>query len=335
MAKIIFYEIEDWEKDYIRERLQGHDLVFYTENLDKDNLKTAKDADALGVFIYSEITPEVINSIPNLKLIATMSTGYDHIDLNEAKNKKVTVCNVPSYGENTVAEHTFGLILSISKKIIESVERTKKGNFCLDGLRGFDLKGKTIGVVGTGKIGRHVIRMAKGFEMNIIAYDPYPNNEFAQEMGFRYVSLDELLSNSDIITLHAPYMESTHHMINMDNINKIKRGAVLINTARGGLVETNALIEALRQGIISAAGLDVLEEEGFIREEKELLSNVFQTKCDYKTILQEHMLMSQDNVIVTPHNAFNTKEALQRIIDVTIENIKKFFEGNSQNVVNK
>lgn len=335
MAKIIFYEIEDWEKDYIRERLQGHELVFYTENLDKDNLKTAKDADAIGVFIYSEITPEVINSIPNLKLIATMSTGYDHIDLNEAKNKKVTVCNVPSYGENTVAEHTFGLILSISKKIIESVERTKKGNFCLDGLRGFDLKGKTIGVVGTGKIGRHVIRMAKGFEMNIIAYDPYPNNEFAQEMGFRYVSLDELLSNSDIITLHAPYMESTHHMINMDNINKIKRGAVLINTARGGLVETNALIEALRQGIISAAGLDVLEEEGFIREEKELLSNVFQTKCDYKTILQEHMLMSQDNVIVTPHNAFNTKEALQRIIDVTIENIKKFFEGNSQNVVNK
>ena len=334
MARIVFYEIEDWEKDYVRERLQGYDLAFYNERLDEKNIRTARDADALGIFIYSEITKEVIDSIPNLKLVATMSTGYDHIDLKNAKEKGIEVCNVPSYGENTVAEHTFALILALSRKIIESAERTKRGDFSLEGLRGFDLKGRIIGIIGTGKIGKHVVRIAKGFEMNILAYDAYPDNNYAQQMGYRYVGLDELLSNSDIITLHAPYMESTHHMINTNNIGKIKKGAILINTARGGLVETNALIEALRQGIISAAGVDVLEEECFIREEKQLLSNVFQATCDLRVLLQEHMLMEQDNVIVTPHNAFNTKEALQRILDVTIENIKKFFEGNAVNVVN-
>jgi len=333
MAKIVFYELEDWEKDYIKERLPGYELVFYNEHLDSKSLKTAKDVDAIGIFIYSEITPEVIASIPNLKLVATMSTGYDHINLNETKKKNITVCNVPSYGENTVAEHTFALILALSKKIIESAERAKKGDFSLDGLRGFDLKGKTIGIIGTGKIGKHVVRIAKGFEMNILAYDAYPDNNFAQQNGFKYVGLDELLSNSDVITLHAPYMESTHHMININNIGKIKKGAILINTARGGLVETNAIIEALKQGIISAAGLDVLEEECFIREEKQLLSNVYKATCDLNVVLQEHMLMSQDNVIITPHNAFNTKEALQRILDTTIDNIKKFFEGNAVNVV--
>ena len=335
MAKIIFYEIEDWEKDYIKERLQGFDVVFYNEHLSKDNLKTAKDADVLGVFIYSEIGLDIMKAVSNLKLIATMSTGYDHIDIKEAKSRNIKVCNVPSYGENTVAEHTFALILALSRKIIESAERAKRGDFSLENIRGFDLRGKTIGVVGTGRIGKHVVRIAKGFEMEVIAYDAYPDNNFAQQMGFRYVGLDELLSNSDIITLHAPYNEQTHHMININNINKIKKGAILINTARGGLVETNALLEALKQKIIAGAGLDVLEEECFIREEKQLLSNVFTAKCDLKTVLQEHMLMEQDNVIITPHNAFNTKEALQRILDVTIENIKKFFEGNAQNVVNQ
>ncbi|MEM4336981.1 MAG: NAD(P)-dependent oxidoreductase [Candidatus Woesearchaeota archaeon] len=333
MVKIVFYEVEEWEKDYLKERLKDYDVIFFNEHLTEDNIETAKDADALGIFIYSEIDSNKLNLLNNLKLITTMSTGYDHIDLKEAKRKNICVCNVPSYGENTVAEYTFALILALSRKIIESVERTRRGNFSLEGLRGFDLKGKTIGIIGTGRIGKHVVRIAKGFEMNVLAYDIYPDHSFAQQIGFNYVDLDYLLSKSDIISLHAPYTEQTHHLINLSNINKIKRGAMLINTARGGLVETNALLEALKQGIISSAGLDVLEEECFIREEKQLLSNVFNTSCDLKVILQEHILLEQDNVIISPHNAFNTKEALQRILDVTIDNIKKFFEGKPQNVV--
>jgi len=335
MAKIVFYEIEEWEKDYIKERMPGHDLYFYYEKLDDKNVKAASDADAIGIFIYSEIRKEILDKMPKLKCIATMSTGFDHIDLDETKARNIVVSNVPSYGENTVAEHTFALILALSRKIIESVERTKRGNFSLEGLRGFDLKGKTLGVIGTGRIGKHVIRIAKGFEMNVIAYDIYPDNEYAKQMGFRYVSLDELLSNSDIITLHAPLTDSTYHMINCENIRKIKKGAILVNTARGGLVDTECIIIGLREKIISAAALDVLEDELFIREEKQLLATEFLKKCDMKVVLQEHMLIDQDNVIITPHNAFNSIEALQRILDTTIDNIKKFLEGNPVNVVNK
>ena len=334
MAKVVFYEIEEWEKDYIKERMPGYELEFHEEKLDQNNSVTARNAEAIAIFIYSEITKELLYRLPDLKLIATMSTGFDHIDIKEAKSRSVLVSNVPSYGENTVAEHTFALILALSRKIIESVERTKRGDFSLDGLRGFDLKGKTIGVIGTGKIGKHVIRMAKGFEMNIIAYDAYPSNDYAQQIGYSYVSLDELLSSSDIITLHAPLTDQTHHMINCNNMKKIKKGAILINTARGGLVETECIINGLKEKILSAVGLDVLEDECFIREEKQLLATEFLKTCDMKVVLQEHMLIDQDNVIVTPHNAFNSKEALQRILDTSIDNIKKFFDGSAVNVVN-
>jgi len=334
MAKIAFYEVEEWEKDYIKDKLPGHEIVFYEEKLDAGK-NLDESAEVLGVFIYSEVKKDVLDRLPNLKFIATMSTGFDHIDLNEAKNRNIPVSNVPSYGENTVAEHTFALILSISRKIPESIEKTKKGDFSLDGLRGFDLKGKTIGVIGTGRIGRHVIRIAKGFEMEVIAYDAYPNEQLAGEMGFRYVQFDELLSSSDIITLHAPLTEETHHMINCENIGKVKKGAVLVNTARGGLIDTECLVKGLKDKTLSAVALDVLEDELFIREEKQLLATEFLRTYDMATILQEHMLIAQDNVIVTPHNAFNSKEALQRIIDATIENVQKFFEGNPINVVNK
>jgi D-lactate dehydrogenase len=334
MAKVVFYEIEEWEKDYIKERLPGHELDFYNEKLSKENVNAAKNADALGIFIYSEVSREMLDRMPNLKFIATMSTGFDHIDIKEARNRNIPVSNVPSYGENTVAEHTFALILALSRKIIESVERTKKGSFSLEGLRGFDLKGKTIGVIGTGRIGKHVIRMAKGFEMNILACDAYPSNDYAQQMGYKYVGLDELLANSDIITLHAPLTDQTHHMINCENIKKVRKGAILVNTARGGLIDTDCIISGLREKILSAVALDVLEEEYFIREEKQLISAEFLKTCDPKVILEEHMLIDQDNVIVTPHNAFNSKEALQRILDTSIENIRKFFEGSAVNVVN-
>lgn len=334
MVKIAFFEIEPWEEEYIRKNLRGHSLKFFREHLDEKSINKVKDFDVIAIFIYSKINAKLLAKLKRVKLITTMSTGFEHVDLNSCKKKKITVCNVPSYGENTVAEHTFGLILTISKKLFDSIERTRKGDFRLEGLRGFDLKGKTLGILGTGKIGSHVARIAKGFEMEVIAYDVFPNKNLAKDFGFRYVLFNDVLKKSDVITLHTPLTRQTRHMINKKNIGLIKKGAVLINTARGELVETPALLEALNKGIISYAGLDVLEDECSIREEKELLSTHFKKKCDLKTLLAEHVLLQQKNVYITPHNAFNSTEALQRIMDVTIENIKYFLKGNAKNRVN-
>ncbi len=331
--KIAFFELEEWEKDCIRQNLKGQQLLFINDKLTKETAAKAKDCNAVAVFIYSKIDKAVLEKLPKLRFIATMSTGYDHIDTAAAKKRKIVVSNVPTYGENTVAEHTFALILALSRKIVDSADRTRRGDFTLDGLRGFDLKGKTIGVVGTGHIGMHVIRMAKGFEMGVIAFDVKKDAAAAKKLGFRYVDFNTLLKSSDIITLHCPYNKATRHLINRSNIGRIKKGAMLINTARGGLVETQALLKALNSEIIPAAGLDVLEEECNIKEEKQLLSKDFGKECDLRTMLTNHMLQNQKNVIITPHNAFNSKEALARILNTTIENINAFAKKKPINVV--
>ncbi len=331
--KIAFFELEEWEKDYIQQNLKEWQLEFIDGTLTRETAAKAKYCDAAAVFIYSKIDKAVLEKLPKLKFIATMSTGYDHIDVVAAKKRKVTVSNVPTYGENTVAEHTFALILALSRKIAESAERTRHGDFTLEGLRGFDLKGKTIGVIGTGHIGMHVIRIAKGFEMNVVAFDVKKELAAAKKLGFKYADFDSLLQKSDIITLHCPYNKATHHLINNGNIGKVKKGAMLINTARGGLVETRALLRALDNGTIVAAGLDVLEEECNIKEEKQLLSKDFEKECDLKTMLGNHMLLNHKNVIITPHNAFNSKEALVRILSMTIENIKAFEKKKPINIV--
>ena len=333
MEKIAFFEIENWEKDYIKKSLGKHKLFFFNDELNKKKINKIKDMDILAVFIYSKINKEILDALPKLKLIATMSTGFDHIDIEEAKKKKIDVCNVPYYGENTVAEHTFALILALSRKIIDSVNRAKQGDFTLKGLRGFDLKDKIIGIVGGGHIGMHVARMANGFEMKTLVYDIHKDKNLAKKYNFKYASFDSLLKNSDIITLHAPLNKYTEHMINSKNINKIKKGALLINTARGGLVETEAIIKALDKGILSGAGLDVLEGECFIKEEKQLLDNNFAKECDLRTQLRNHILLKNNKCIITSHNAFNSKEALQRILDTTIENIKAFLKKKPINKV--
>ena len=325
--KIAFFETEDREKNYISSKLNKEEISFFLEPLDSENLEKAKDFNIISIFVYSKITKEVLAKLPNLKLIATRSTGFDHIDLLDAKEKKINVCNVPFYGENTVAEHTFALILDLSRKIYLSLERTKKGDFSLDGLRGFDLKGKTLGIVGMGHIGMHVARMAKGFEMNVISYDLKRDTQLPKKIGFEYVSFEDLLKNSDIITLHVPYNKNTHHLINSENISLIKKGSYLINTSRGGLIETTALLKALSEEILAGVGLDVLEEEFFIKEEAQLLSKEFSKIYDLKTALQNNILLRQDNVIITPHNAFNSQEAVQRILDTTVENIKSFLKN--------
>ena len=334
MPKIAFFEIEEWEKPYIKDKLKSHKLYFFDSALDEINADKIKDADIISVFIYSKVNKKILEKLENLKLIVTRSTGFDHIDLKECKRRNIIACNVPFYGENTVAEHTFALILSLTRKVPKAWEKTRKLDFSSEGLRGTDLRGKTIGVIGVGSIGKHVIRIANGFEMDVIAFDPFKDKKLEKELNFKYTSLDSLLKNSDIITLHCPYNKNTHHLINKNNIKKIKKGALLINTARGSLIETDALVKALDSGILSGAGLDVLEEECFVKEDKEVMSKHFPKECDLKIIIENHILAKRDNVIVTPHNAFNSIEALQRILDTTIGNIKCFLKGKAVNKVN-
>lgn len=331
--KIVFFETENWEADYLKNQLSGFDVNFVSEKLTAENIETAKEVEAISVFIDSQLTKDILEKLPNLKMIAVRSTGFDHIDMNFCKEKGITVCNVPYYGENTVAEHTFALILDLSRKIHESVERVKKEGFAVEGLRGFDLKEKTLGVIGLGRIGQHVARIAQGFEMNVLVYDAFLDKKLAKKLNFKYVSLEDLLKNSDVITLHVPLNKKTEHLISAQNINLIKRGAYLINTARGGIVETAALVSALEQGILAGAGLDVLEEECYIKEEGQFLSEDFYKKCDIKTMLANHVLMEKKNVIITPHNAWNSTEAIQRILDTTIENIRGFAKRKPTNIV--
>ena len=330
--KIVFYEIHDWEKRYIKNKLKNHKLVFVDEPINEENIKEAKDADIISVFIYSKIDKKVLDKMKKVKMIATRSTGFDHIDVKECKNRKIIVCNVPTYGENTVAEHTFALILSLSRKIHKSYLKMLRNDFTIDDLKGFDLKGKTIGVIGAGHIGLHVIRIAKGFGMNVLVNTLHPDKFLAEIMGFEYVSFEELLKRSDIITLHVPYNKSTHHLINKDNIKLIKRGAILINTSRGGCVDTEALIEALDKGILSGVGLDVIEGEELIKEEKQLIYE--KNRKSLENLIKDHILLSRDNVIFTPHIAFYSQEALERIVETTIDNIISFIEGRPINLVN-
>lgn len=333
--KLLAFEIDISEKEYLEKNLPNNlGQEYYEDILSIKYLENKQDTTHLVVFVYSQVTAEVLDKLPNLQSVFTMSTGYDHIDLNACKSRGITVHSVPFYGENTVAEHTFALILALSRKLIASVERTKNFDFNPAGLEGFDLNGKTLGIIGMGRIGTFVAKIAKGFSMQVLAYDAYPKENLAQEIGFEYVDFEQLLSNSDIVTLHTAYRPETHHIVNQETIRLMKKGSYLINTARGGLVETSAIIMALEEGILAGAGLDVLEEECFIKEEKELLSQAFLKTCDLQTVVQDHLLIQDNRVIVTPHNAFNSREAILRILETTVENIKSQLNGENLNLVN-
>lgn len=331
--KIAILELQPWEEKYLRERVDGaHEIVALPGVLEDKHLATIADAEIVSPFIYSKLTAERLGKLQKLRMIATRSTGFDHIDMAECARRGITVCNVPFYGENTVAEHTFALILALSRKVHEAFVRVRAGNYSLEGLRGFDLKDKTIGVVGAGRIGLHVIRIARGFGMKVLAFDVKRDNFWAEVLGFEYAELNDLLARSDIITLHAPYNHHTHHLINTENIHKIKRGAILINTARGGLVNTDALLKGLDDGILAGAGLDVLEGEEAIYEESALLGDATNPE-KLRTAIQNHVILKKPNVVFTPHNAFNSQEALERILDTTAENIVAFAAGAAKNVV--
>jgi D-lactate dehydrogenase len=331
--EIVIFEVEPWERETFRELSHGYDVKYVQEPLTAENASRYEAANVISTFIYSELDADVLQQFPQLKLIATRSTGYDHIDANYCQQHGVTICNVPTYGENTVAEHVFALLLAISHKIPEAIDRTRKGDFSLEGLRGFDLRGKTLGVIGTGNIGQCVIEIAKGFRLEVIAFDVKPKQELASKLGFRYVAMEELLSTADIITLHVPANKKTYHLLSTEQFDMMKKGVVLINTSRGSLVDVQALLYALAEGKVAAAGLDVLPEEPVMREEAELLRSVYRQQHNMETLLADHILLRLRNVIITPHSAFNTREAVQRILDTTVSNILSFGQGKPQNVV--
>ena len=333
--EIHYFSCEAWEKEYVRAKFPDADITFHEGPFSAYAELTDADATILCTFIESPIGEAEMSRFPALKLIATRSTGFDHIDLAAAKARGISVANVPFYGENTVAEFAFALLLALSRRIIDADERVREGAFSPAGLRGFDLAGKTIGVIGTGHIGAHMIRMAQGFGMTIVGFDAFPNAELSHVLNFSYLPLAELLTVSDVISLHVPYNEHTHHLINKENIGGIKKGAYLINTARGAVVETDALVEALRSGILAGAGLDVLEEEGDLADETTLLSAPHPREEELRTTLGNHYLIDHPRVIVTPHLAFNTAEAVARILDTTIDNIRHFAEGAPTNIVTK
>jgi len=332
MDTIVFYEIENWEKDYVKSSFPNNNLLFTTNKVQEEENQDFYNARVISTFIYSTLDREQLSKFPNLNLIATRSTGYDHIDLEYCKEKNITVVNVPSYGAHTVAEHTMALILMISRKLYPTIHQSRRGNFELNDLTGFDLAGKTLGIIGAGKIGDKVMKLALAFEMKVLLYTRHPEEVEGME-NVKAVSVDELIANADIVTLHLPLTKETHFIINKDNIKNFKKGSVLINTARGPLVETQAILDGLETGVLSAAGLDVLEEECFLKEERELLTNEYFNKCDIKTQLMDHILLDRDDVFYTSHNAFNSTESVHQILDINNANMHAFFDGKPQNTV--
>jgi D-lactate dehydrogenase len=331
--KIVVFEAEPRELAAFDALKADHDLVLVDAPLRADNAAEFADAEIVSTFIYSTLDRAVLERLTALKLIATRSTGFDHIDTAYCDAHGIDVANVPSYGENTVAEHVFALLLAISHRLPEAIDRAQRGYFSPEGLQGFDLAGKTLGVIGTGSIGRHVIRIARGFAMEVVAFDVNAEPKIARELGFRYAGLDELFATADVITLHVPSLPETRHLLGAAAFERMKPGVIVINTARGELIENRALVHALTDGKVAAAGLDVLADEPMIREEAELISSTFVDEHDLRDLVADHVLLRLRNVIVTPHSAFNTREAVGRIVETTVANIAAYLGCHPANVV--
>ena len=308
------YDIASFDK--VNEKY-NYDIRYYRGHLNPNNVVLTQDTDAVCIFVNDTADAAVIDAMVDngVKLLALRCAGFNNVDLKATKGK-LPVVRVPAYSPYAVAEYSLALMLSLNRKIHRAYWRTRDGNFSLNGLMGFDMHGKTTGIIGTGKIARILIRLLKGFGMRILAYDLYPDMKFAGEEGISYVSLDELYRESDIISLHCPLTDQTKYMIDKDSIDKMKEGVMIINTGRGQLINTNDLIEGLKEKKIAAAGLDVYEEEG---------EYFYEDKSD--KIIDDDVLarlLSFNNVIVTSHQAFFTKEALHNIAETTLQNIEDF-----------
>ncbi|WP_455498461.1 2-hydroxyacid dehydrogenase [Coprobacter sp.] len=323
MSSIVFfgakpYDITSFDaanKDF------GFKIKYYKGNLNRDNLVLAKGADVVCIFVNDNADAEIIQALSEngTKLLALRCAGYNNVDLKAAQEYGMKVVRVPAYSPHAVAEYTLALMLTLNRKIHRASWRTRDGNFSLHGLMGFDMYNKTAGIIGTGKIAKILIRILRGFGMNVLGYDLYPDKKFADEVGMTYTSLDELYADSDIISLHCPLTPETDHMIDKSAISKMKKGVMIINTGRGRLIDTNDLIDGLKEKIIGSAALDVYEEEN---------SYFYIDRSDY--IIDDDVLarlLSFNNVIVTSHQAFFTQEAMANIANTTLQNIRDYRDG--------
>lgn len=298
----------------------GFEIKYFKGHLTMDTIRLAQDFDSVCLFVNDIVNQEIVDKLNSfgIQLIALRCAGYNNIDLKAVYNK-IHVVRVPSYSPYAVAEHAMAMILTLNRKTHKAYNRTQDGNFTIQGLLGFDLFGKTIGVIGTGQIGKILIGIAKGFGMKVLAFDSFPNVEYAKTAGFEYTDLDTLYQNSDIISLHCPLTPETQYIVNAGSIAKMKNGVMLINTSRGKLIDTKALINGLKSRKIGYAGLDVYEEESEYFFE------------DYSTeILDDDVLarlLTFSNVLITSHQAFFTKEALTNIAETTLKNISNYFEN--------
>jgi D-lactate dehydrogenase len=295
----------------------GHSLSFHEARLSAETGGLANGADAVCVFVNDEVNAGVLASLASMgvKLVALRAAGFNNVDLEAARREGITVARVPAYSPYAVAEHTIALILTLNRNIHRAYNRVREGNFALDGLLGFDLVGKTVGVVGTGKIGEVVCRILTGFGCTVLAYDPQPN-AICEQMGVRYAPLEELLSMSDIVSLHCPLTPATHHLIDAQALGRMKRGVMLVNTSRGAVIDTRAVLRGLKDGTIGHLGLDVYEEE----------ADLFFEDLSQRFIGDDVFarLLTFPNVLITGHQAFFTQEALTNIAETTISNITLF-----------
>ena len=319
MIKAAFYDTKEYDKPSFEKYGQTHDIQFrfLETKLNEDTVELANGCDAVCVFVNDSVSAKVIDRLYEMgvKLIALRSAGYNNVDVKAAFGK-IHVVHVPAYSPYAVAEHAMALLLTSVRRIHKAYNRTRDFNFSLSGLTGFDLHGKTVGVIGTGRIGRIFIDICRGFGMSVIAYDHFP----LEDSGIEYVSLDELFQRSDIISLHCPLTDETRHMIDKEAIGKMKKGVVILNTSRGALIEAEALLEGIKSRKIGAACLDVYEEEADI---------FFEDRSGH--ILNDDLLsrlISMPNVIVTSHQAFLTEEALNNIAETTVNNIRSYFDNN-------
>lgn len=304
----------------------GFELTYHKEHLDRNNVILATGADAVCIFVNAVVDAEVIDKLHSygVKMIALRCAGFNNVDIKAAAGR-IKVVRVPDYSPHAIAEHTLALMLCLNRKIHRAYTRTRDGNFSLNGFLGFDMCRKTVGVIGTGRIGKVVIGVLKGLGMNVLAYDLYPDTAFAEKENIKYVTLDELYGQSDVITLHCPLTKETEYLIRHESIEKMKDGVMIINTGRGKLIHTKHLIDGLLSRKIGYAGLDVYEEEG---------DYFYEDRSD--SIMTDDVLarlLSFNNVIVTSHQAFFTEEAMGNIANTTMQNIQDFIDG--KNLVNE
>lgn len=319
MKKIAFFDAKSYDKIWFDKLFKDkYEISYYEYKLNIDTAQLTEGFNVVVAFVNDVLSAEVLAALVKNKVefVAMRCAGYNNVDV-KAAYEKIHIARVPGYSPYAVAEHAAALLLCLNRKIHKAYARTRDHNFNISGFTGFDLKGKTVGVIGTGRIGQVFIDISKGFKMDAIAYDPYP----LKDSDIKYVSLDEIFKQSDIISLHCPLTEDTYHLINDENLQKMKDGVVLLNTSRGALIDSEALLKSLKSGKIKAAGLDVYEEESeFFFED---FSNV---------IIKDEILsalLALPNVIITSHQAFLTDEALENIASTTLSNIDDFYAGKS------